>query len=209
MKASKLKQNYQKNLERASILALIGIIFIVMAFKRYESGVVEVILKEIEFEVVKVPITEQKAKEKPPARPSMPIPTEDEDIPLDETIENTDIMLTLDEPPPMPEQEEEETPMFVPYDVRPAIVGGYAELARNLHYPEIARKAGIEGDVTILALISKQGEILQTRVVKSLGNNGCDEAAIKAIKSVKWTPAYQRDRPVQVWLSVPIKFRLK
>jgi protein TonB len=78
-----------------------------------------------------------------------------------------------------------------------------------LVYPEIARKAGVEGTVQVRVLISPKGEIIKIELIKSLGNNGCDEAAIKAIKSVKWNPAYQRDQPVQVWLSVSVRFKLK
>ena len=66
-----------------------------------------------------------------------------------------------------------------------------------------------EGRVIIEIKLSKTGQILDTKVVKSLGNNGCDEAAIDAIKKVKWEPAYQRDKPVNVIVSIPVVFRLK
>lgn len=60
-----------------------------------------------------------------------------------------------------------------------------------------------------LCLIDKNGIVQETKVFKTLGNNGCDEAAIKAINSVKWKPAYQRDKPVPAWISIPINFKLK
>jgi len=80
---------------------------------------------------------------------------------------------------------------------------------QNLKYPEIARKAGVEGTVFVQVLVDVKGLVVDTRVVKSLGNNGCDEAAIDAIKKVKWKPAMQRDRPVKVWISIPVRFKLK
>jgi TonB family protein len=45
--------------------------------------------------------------------------------------------------------------------------------------------------------------------VKPLGNSGCNEAAIQAIKSVEWKPALQKDKPITVWVSVPVEFSLK
>jgi len=51
------------------------------------------------------------------------------------------------------------------------------------------------------------GRVVSTRVMKTLV--GCDEAAVSAIQSVRWRPAMQRDRPVKVWVMVPVEFRLK
>ena len=48
-----------------------------------------------------------------------------------------------------------------------------------------------------------------TRILVPLGNSGCNEAAVAAIKAVKWKPAKQRDKPVAVWVSIPVKFKLK
>ena len=53
------------------------------------------------------------------------------------------------------------------------------------------------------------GKIVDTKVLKSLGDNGCDEAAIAAIKAVQWIPAKQKDQPVKVWVGIPVVFKLK
>ena len=97
---------------------------------------------------------------------------------------------------------------FVPYDKAPMPEGGFLEIQKNLEYPDAARKAGLEGQVVIYVQIDKKGKILKTKIQKSLQLE-CDKAAIKAIKSVKWKPAMQRDKPIAVWVSVPIKFKLK
>ena len=73
----------------------------------------------------------------------------------------------------------------------------------------MARLAGIEGRVIIAVEIDENGKVLQTCITKSLIFAGMDEAAEKAIRAVEWIPAYQRDRPVKVWLSIPIDFKLK
>jgi len=113
----------------------------------------------------------------------------------------------VDEVPP--EEEDGETPIFVAYDEAPAPIGGFAAIQSNLVYPEIARKAGVEGRVYVNVLIDEKGNVIDTRILKSLGNNGCDEAAVAAIKSVKWKPAKQRDKPVKVWVGIPVVFKLK
>jgi protein TonB len=99
--------------------------------------------------------------------------------------------------------------MFVPYDSAPEPIGGFTAIQKNLTYPEIARRAGVEGMVVVQVLIDTKGNVNDTKVAKSLGNNGCDEAAIAAIKKTKWKPALQRDKPVKVWVSIPVIFKLK
>ena len=108
-------------------------------------------------------------------------------------------------PPPSPEDTDY---VFVPFDTPPEPVGGYKAIQTKLVYPELAVKAGIEGRVLVNTQINVNGEVTETKVVQSLGPNGCDEAAVAAIRAVKWQPAMNRDQPVKVWISVPIDFRL-
>ena len=110
--------------------------------------------------------------------------------------------------PPPPPPDPNGAVVFVPYDEPPVPIGGFPAIQKNLVYPEIARKAGIEGRVTVYAEVDENGIVANTKVVTSLGPNGCDEAAINAIKSIKWYPAKQRDTNVKVWIAVPVDFRL-
>ena len=75
-------------------------------------------------------------------------------------------------------------------------------------YPELARKAGIEGTTVIKALVDIDGSIIEAEVLKSSGNQMLDQAALAAARKAKFTPAKQRDKYVRVWVSIPIKFRL-
>ncbi|MFH1943709.1 MAG: energy transducer TonB [bacterium] len=112
-------------------------------------------------------------------------------------------------PPPPPPTAREDLPMFIPHDDPPTPIGGYAAIQKALTYPEIARKSGIEGKVTVWALINEEGNVAKTSIMTSLGPNGCDEAAMAAISAVKWKPAMQKNKPVAVWIAVPVEFRLK
>ena len=115
----------------------------------------------------------------------------------------------MDAEPPPPPPPDDGGIVFVPYDEPPMPVGGFQAIQRRLVYPEIARKAGVEGRVLVWAQVDVDGAVVRTKIVKSLGPNGCDEAAVNAIKSVDWKPAKQRDRPVKVWIAVPVDFRLR
>lgn len=205
-----LRLRYRKNIEIGLVIGL-GILLLMFQASKRADREVEV-QKELDFkiEVDEIPQTEQMKRPPAPSRPSIPIESEDEDIPEDATIEMTEINLDeLPPPPPPPEEGAGDTPIFVAYDEPPAPIGGFAAIQSKLVYPEIARKAGVEGRVYVNVLIDERGSVIATKILKSLGNNGCDEAAEAAIKQVKWQPAKQRDKPVKVWVGIPVVFKLK
>jgi protein TonB len=166
----------------------------------------------LKIEVADIPPTEQIKRPPPPPRPSIAIPTESEDIPEDETIPETELnMMELPPPPPPPKAGDaiDETFVFVPYDEPPAIIGGTGVLYKNLRYPEIARKAGVEGYVVVGALIDTKGDVIKTMIMRSSALNvGFEEAAQTALMKTKWKPAMQRDRKVKVWISITVRFKL-
>ena len=110
-------------------------------------------------------------------------------------------------PAPPPPNSSEENIQFVAYDEPPVPIGGFEAIQEKVVYPAIARKAGVEGRVLVYAKIDTHGTVQDTRVIQSLGPNGCNEAAITAIKSVQWKPASQRNRKVAVWIAVPVDFK--
>ncbi len=75
-------------------------------------------------------------------------------------------------------------------------------------YPELARRAGIEGNSVVKALVDIDGSIIEAKILKSSGNQMLDQAALAAAMKAKFTPAKQRDKFVRVWVSIPIKFQL-
>ncbi len=205
-----LRLKYKKNIELGLVLSLGLLLVLFQASKRADREVETQDKVDLKIEVEEIPQTEQVKRPPAPQRPSIPIESEDEDIPEDATIEMTEINLDeLPPPPPPPAEEAEETPIFVAYDEPPQPIGGFAAIQQNLVYPEIARKAGVEGRVYVNVLIDEQGNVIDTKILKSLGNNGCDEAAVAAIRKAKWKPAKQRDKPVKVWVGIPVVFKLK
>lgn len=153
------------------------------------------------------PETQQLEKPPAPARPTVPVESESEEIDESLTIEETEfaVFQVMDEPPPPPVNDM----LFVPYDEPPEPIGGYRALQKNVVYPDIAREAEIEGRIIVKAQIGKDGQVRKTLILQGMPGTGLDESAINAVKETAWKPAYQRDKPVTVWISVPVNFRLR
>lgn len=98
---------------------------------------------------------------------------------------------------------------FVAYDTPPKPVGGFETLQKNLKYPQKAKNAGIEGKVIVRAFINKNGYVENCKIENGIPNTGLNDAAIAALKKTKFTPAKQKDKPVGIWISIPIFFRLE
>ncbi|RMF69347.1 MAG: energy transducer TonB [Calditrichaeota bacterium] len=206
-----LRLMYRKALELGFIASLFLMLVLFHGLPAIDMTPKDVKAKDIEIKVEDIPQTEQIKKAPPPPRPTIPIPTESEDVPEDLTIESTELDLSEIPPPPGPPMEDSyETYQFIPYDEAPVPIGGYAVIQRNLKYPEIARKAGIEAYVVVGVLIDEHGKCVKTQILKSSGQKlGFEEAARQAVMTVRWKPAKQRDRAVKVWVSIPIRFSLR
>ena len=74
-------------------------------------------------------------------------------------------------------------------------------------YPDIAREAGVDGVVLVQALVGKDGKVKDVRVVKNIPM--LDDAAIAAVKQWVFKPALSNNKPVAVWVAVPVRFSLQ
>ena len=201
--ALSLKFKYPVIIRLSTLFSIILLILIFLIYPRYLGLIAleDVELQEIIIE--NIPQTQQIEKPPPPARPSVPVESEDEDIADDLTIEETDLdsFEAWDAPPPPPEGPRVK---FIPYDHPPQPLSSIRPV-----YPEIAQEAGIEGTVVVQVFVDKKGRVKDTLVLKGIPNTGLDEAAVTAIKKTRFRPAKQRERAVGVWISIPVNFRLK
>ena len=183
-----------------SIILLISLFFVL---PRFTGEGVQEHYDQIIIEQIDIRQTQQIERPPPPARPSIPIESEDEDLADDLTIEETDLsdFEAWDAPPPPPSGPQVK---FIPYDDPPVPLTPIRP-----KYPEIAQEAGIEGTVFIQAFIDRQGRVIETTIIKGIPNTGLDEAAIEAIRKTRFRPAKQRERAVGVWISIPVNFKLK
>lgn len=198
--------------EIATVLVLALIVLFVYLFPRFERNVK--IEKETVIEFIQsadVPQVELQQMQVPQQRPSIPVISEDEEISEDFTIDDMDFddYEAIDAPPPPPGDGNGGIVVeFIAYDEAPTPIGGQAAISRNTIYPEIAKEAGIEGQVVVQAFINDQGTVEHCLILKGMPGTGLDEAAISAIKKTKFKPAKQRDRNVGVWISIPVTFKL-
>ena len=203
-----LKNGYNKVLDISLTSALVLLIVLFQFARLYSLNPPSISNVDINIEVEDIPLTEQFRRPPPPPRPSIPIPTEDESIPEDVTIAMSDIDLsTL--PPPPPLEGDDELQTFVAYDEPPRIIGGIAELQRHLEYPRLAQRAGVEGTVFVNVLVGIDGKTEKLKIIKAKpANIGFEDAAMKALRKIRWIPAKQRDRKIRVWISIPVRFNL-
>lgn len=75
------------------------------------------------------------------------------------------------------------------------------------NYPEIARKAGVEGTVWVKLWITKEGKVKKVEIVKS-DNTLFNEAALEAASKWTFTPGIMNNMPIAVWVTVPFKFQM-
>ena len=63
-----------------------------------------------------------------------------------------------------------------------------------------------EGTVLLQALITKEGRIARTMVVRSV--SAFDEEAVRAVEQWRFKPARSSGQPLAVWVAIPVKFSL-
>lgn len=74
-------------------------------------------------------------------------------------------------------------------------------------YPEIARRAGIEGTVWVRIWVTKEGKAKKAEMLKS-DSDLLDQSALDAATHWVFTPAVMNNGPVAVWVSIPFRFKL-
>ena len=155
------------------------------------------------------------------AKPPKPKPVT-EFVVTTEKVDVPDIMIDVETNPddemdqyeltePEPEEEDEEI-IFVPIENMPQFPGGEMALMKYLSqikYPDMEREVGIQGTVYIGFVVEKDGSISHVEVKRGV-SEGLDEEAMKVIRKMpKWQPGMQRNKPVRVYYTLPIRFKLR
>ncbi len=135
----------------------------------------------------------------------MPEAVQAEATPL--TVENT-----VEEQVPAEPVNDEEV-IYKSVEQMPRFPGGEAEmmkyLMQNIQYPYNAAKNDIEGRVVLQFVIEKDGHIGEVKVVRSVDEE-LDAEAVRVVKSMpNFTPGYQDGKPVAVWYTLPVMFKLQ
>jgi len=193
--------------EQATALALALCTMVFLTYQTFEvqayegSGETEII------NIEEIPETHQLKKPPPPQRPQIPIATESEDVPEDVTIMDTELDLDAPPPPPPPPPGKtgaEESPIFMAWEEAPILV----KMVKPT-YPEIARKAGVEGKVVLQIVVDELGNVLEAVPIVAQPPGIFEDAAIEAMLQWKFKPAKQRDKAIKVRMGQTMEFTLK
>lgn len=226
-----VKKNPKADLEKQKLIfGLIGltltlaIVFSIINWTTYDSSEVELATTDdVDIEEEIIPITRMKEPPPPPPPPPppKPQPTEvleivEDDVEVEETVvidaETDEEEEIVFEEPEVEIVEEEEEEIFVVVEDPPQFPGGQGALlkyvANNIKYPAIARENDIQGVVYVRFVVTKKGEVGEVQIGRGV-HPSLDEEAIRVVKTLpKWTPGKQRGKPVSVWFTLPIRFKL-
>jgi protein TonB len=101
-----------------------------------------------------------------------------------------------------------EHPDEVPPTVPPVLTNA-PDMARMLKtvYPEQLREDGVGGTVGLWVFVDETGEVGEAEVRESSGYVELDEAALRLVGSMEFTPAQDSEGMARaVWISQPIQF---
>jgi TonB family protein len=98
-------------------------------------------------------------------------------------------------------------PVFTPMTVRPELTNSAAitQLLKEA-YPPLLRDAGIGGRVSVWLYLNDNGVVQRLQVSQSSGRAELDQAALRVASGMRFTPAYNRDQRVPVWIELPVIF---
>ena len=102
---------------------------------------------------------------------------------------------------------------YVEVQERPSFPGGepamYAWLGNNLHYPEAAQEAGLQGTSWVQFNVACDGSIRDVMLARGAAI-ALDTAAVNVVRRMPdWTPGRNKGKPVCVRYLLPVEYRLK
>ncbi len=92
-------------------------------------------------------------------------------------------------------------------DQIPILLGSMESLVNEIQYPKRARRANLEGRVTVTFIIDENGYVRFPTVTQGLGA-GCDDEALRAVRLARFLPGQLDGTPVNVITSLTFVFLL-
>ena len=154
----------------------------------------QIIKKEI---IKKVPVPDPTPDEPEPIREPEP-EIQPEPLPLD-----AEFLIGVPEPPPpsgplMAGVGDVTNPEIIP------------ETKIEPIYPELARRARLEGNVILQAIVYKDGTVGDIELLRtSRPGVGFEDAAVEAVAQWRYHPATQNEKPVDVYFTIIVTFELQ
>ncbi len=201
------RSSYRLRFEKGLIISLI---LVILVFE-FSKKIPEKDISEYSFGfgnmiyVDPMPQTSRKkAISQAPRLPQVPIPSEDEYIPEDETIDETLFDMSSS----------------IEYDEGKGGSGGFGsgsigDAPRPIRevipeYPRREKKRGIEGVIELWIRINKEGRVDSVRVLKNTSKNkNLERAAVNAALKSIYVPAERHGKKINLWIRRKYKFEKK
>lgn len=150
--------------------------------------------------------SEAEARESAAQRPTMFGPNEI--IPVDSAERRTHFPVNVIEVQETLRREEPDTvPVYTPMTVPPRLQNaGEVREALQRHYPPMLRDAGISGSTNLWFFIDEEGVVQRVQINESSGYDAFDQAALQVASLMRFSPAYNRDQRVPVWVAFDVTF---
>ena len=202
----------QQNSSRRLVVLGAIIAFHVLLGYGLVSGLARKVVEVIAPPLVTDIIEEMEQEDKPPPPPPPPMerppvevppPEVTIDIPM-ESSQTTAISNVTDRPQPPP------APPAPPAVVRKAPkLDVKRSPSTDEYYPPSARRAEIEGVVTVRACVAPDGKTSgDPSVTKTSGNTSLDEAAVKWARRARWAAGTEDGKPVEMCSQFNVRFKL-
>jgi TonB family protein len=79
----------------------------------------------------------------------------------------------------------------------------------QLLYPPLAMRQHIETTILATVLISERGDVLDVKILRGDDRFGFSDAAVRALRSARYSPAMKAGKHVKTWMPQVIQFKLK
>ena len=196
------KLQYPRYLKGALLAALALTVLLVWLWPGYQPQPYRLKKSEI-FEIIEITSpTEVIIPPKPEVMPRVPVDILEADDQDPDALDTIPDLLPIETPvggwtkPRLPDEG------FLPSSDKP-VLRSQARAA----YPEIARRAGLEGTVVVQVLVGPRGLVERAEIIQGV-HPLLDKAALDAAARCQFTPGKQRGVAVPVWVAVPYRFRL-
>jgi len=194
---------------KALALSLTLLIFGIMVTPKVE--VRKQVFQSQQMELVDIPPEERERIEAPQTEVDVNVTFQISDVLVTEEVDMAAFQEALSQigniystTAPTQQQGEDDTPVnFVPYDDAPVVIGKIEPV-----YPEFAKRNKLQGTVILEVEVLKDGSIREIRVRRGVGG-GLDEAAIEAVRKVKFQPGKSSGQPVDCMVIIPVEFKIQ
>ncbi len=89
----------------------------------------------------------------------------------------------------------------------PRLLGGIRNLYKKVQYPKECQERGVQGRVHLKFIVNEKGNVVDPEVTNGIGW-GCDDEALRVIKTADFLPGLQNGKPSKVTYFLSIMFRL-